>query len=63
MADVQIWVGQYIDPTIHIDKFISGGRPVNPSVAEAVFGTPTYRFHGPALGIGTNSGTSSDFSP
>ena len=38
---IQIWVGQYIDPTIHIDKFIGGGRPVNPAIAQAAFGAPT----------------------
>jgi len=62
-ADVQIWVGQYIDPTNadNLAKFISGGAPVNPVVAEAAFGAPTYRFPGPALGIGTNTGTGGDF--
>jgi hypothetical protein len=60
-ADVQIWVGQYIDPTTNIDKFISGARPVNPAIAEAAFGAPDFRFSGPALDIGTNSGTGGDF--
>jgi hypothetical protein len=46
-VDVQMWAVQYIDPTTDIDKFISGGRPVNPAVAEAAFGAPTYRLRRP----------------
>jgi len=61
MADVQIWIGQYIDPLTHIDKFISGGRPVNPAAAEAAFGAPTYRFDRPASDITNNTGSGGDF--
>lgn len=60
-ADVQIWVGQYIDPLTDIDKFINGGRPVNPAIAEAAFGIPTYRFNRPASDITNDTGTGGDF--
>jgi hypothetical protein len=56
-ADVQIYVGQFIDPTNadNLAKFISGGRPVNPAIAEAAFGIPTYRFNRPADDITNNT--------
>ncbi len=41
-AECQIWIGTYIDPQIHLSKFIdAGGHPVNPSVPQAAFGSPT----------------------
>ncbi|WP_029587538.1 hypothetical protein [Bradyrhizobium sp. URHD0069] len=62
MGDVQIWVGQCIDPTVHIAKFITaGGRPVAPSVAAAEFGTQTYLFSGSAEDFIVNQGTGGDF--
>jgi len=62
-ADVQIWVGQFIDPTNadNLAKFISGGSPVNPTVAEAAFGVPTYRFNRPASDVANNTGSGGDF--
>jgi|GEM_PF-6769129 len=71
VADVQIWVGQYIDPTTSIDKFISAGTAVNPSVAATAFGTPTFKFGGPASGIAnvgsggafTATGSITDYTP
>jgi hypothetical protein len=63
VADVQVWLGTYIDPSNadNLAKFISGGRPVNPAVAETAFGAPTYRLAGPASGITNNTGTGGDF--
>ncbi len=61
MADVQIWVGQYIDPTIHMDKFFADGKPVNPADAETAFGAPSYRAQGPSSGITANGGTGGNF--
>ncbi|WP_029581929.1 hypothetical protein [Bradyrhizobium sp. URHD0069] len=60
-ADIQIWVGQYIDPTTNIDKFISGGRPVNTAIAEEAFGVPTYRLNRPASDVANNTGSGGDF--
>jgi hypothetical protein len=61
MADIQIWVDRYIDPTIHIDKFYRDGAPVNPTEAADAFGAPTYRLQGPSSGITTNGGSGGDF--
>lgn len=68
MADVQIWVGQFIDPRDHIEKFFrrvgeTGGRPVNPAVAAAAFGTPTFLFKGSSSSTGfqLNRGTGGAF--
>lgn len=78
MAEVQIWLGTYIDCRVasNFAKFvtISGGRgfPTNPSSAAAAFGVPTYRFTGSFPGNKTNSGnggavvsdgTINDYSP
>jgi hypothetical protein len=57
-------VDQFIDPTNadNLAKFITTeGKPVNPTVAEAAFGAPTFRFRGPASGIATNIGTGGTF--
>lgn len=44
-AEYKIWFNQYIDPAVHIRKFISsGGKPVDPTAAITAFGTPTYHF-------------------
>lgn len=53
-ADVQVWFGTFIDPTISANyaKFvnITGGRgyPVNPTTAAAAFGQQTILFKGKA---------------
>lgn len=60
-ADVQMWVGQMIDPTTNISKFISGGKPVNPSVAATAFGTQTFLFSGDHTTFPTNQGTGGAF--
>ncbi len=64
-ADVQIWVGQYIDPTVNYSKFvtISGGHgtPVKPSVAAAAFGHQTFLFTGGKSGFPLNRGTGGAF--
>lgn len=52
MADVQIWVGTYIDPTnpVNFGKLVDvvdgHGVPINPDVAADYFGTQTYLFKG-----------------
>ena len=67
MADVQIWVGQYIDPTnpANFEKFINtvGGRkyPVSPYAAAIAFGPQTYLFTGAASSFITNRGTGGSF--
>lgn len=38
-ADVQVWFGQCIDPSTHIDKFFAAGKPVDPAVPAVAFGT------------------------
>ena len=71
-ANVQIWLGTYIDPA-YIDKFISEeGGPVDPSIAAATFGAPTFSFLGGQStfrmnagsgGSVTDVGTITDFTP
>jgi hypothetical protein len=67
MADVQIWVGQYIDPTdpTNFEKFINtvGGRKysVSPYAAAIAFGPQTYLFTGAASSFITNRGTGGSF--
>jgi hypothetical protein len=58
-ADVQIWFGQFIDPTnpANLAKFISGGIPVSSSVAATAFGTPDYLFKGNAAAFIANGGS------
>jgi hypothetical protein len=63
-GDVQIWVDQYIDASNadNLAKFRDAdGKPVNPSIAAAAFGAPTYLIRGPASAIETNGGTGGDF--
>jgi hypothetical protein len=68
MADVQIWVGQYIDPTdpANFEKFvsISGGRgfPASPYGAAIAFGPQTYLFTGNSSTFYDNQGTGGVFS-
>jgi len=63
MSDVQVWLGQYIDPTVpgNLDKFIADGRPVDPAVAEAAFGQPAILFSGDSSNFVTNQGTDGPF--
>lgn len=68
MADVQIWVGQYIDPTVHIEKFVKldpddPTKPllVDPHVAQNAFGQPTFFFDGPPSKFAINRGSGGDF--
>lgn len=62
MAEVQIWLGTFIDPTVaaNLEKFVqivnSVGKPQNPSLASAAFGTPTYSFRGNNSTFPTNRG-------
>lgn len=62
LADVQIWVGQTIDPSVpgNIEKFISSGKPVDPAIAAAAFGQQTYLFSGDYLHFPINQGSSAD---
>jgi len=54
---------QCIVPTPdNLAKFITpDGKPVNPTVAAAAFGTPTYLFKGNAAGFTNNQGTGGAF--
>lgn len=63
-GDPQFGLGRFFDPANadNLSKFIEAdGKPVNPAVAEAAFGAPTYRFSGPASGIAHNLGNGGDF--
>lgn len=64
LADLQFWVG--ISPTLNagnIAKFIDGGgKPVDPAVAVAAFGSPVLLFSGDATTFATNQGTGGTFS-
>jgi hypothetical protein len=61
-GDVQICVGQCVVPTPdNLAKFISGGKPVNPAIAAAAFGTPTFLFKGNAASFPINRGTGGAF--
>lgn len=66
-GDVQVWVGQYIDPQVasNFSKFVSVsggvGRPVNPATAAAAFGTQTYLFKGNSTQFYSNGGTGGAF--
>ncbi len=55
LADVQVWVGQQIDLSANIGKFISGGKPVNPAVAAAAFGQQTILLSGDDTHFPVNS--------
>jgi hypothetical protein len=62
-GDVQIWVGQCVVPTPdNLAKFrTADGKPVNPAVAAAAFGTPTFLFKGNASSFVNNQGTGGAF--
>jgi hypothetical protein len=73
-AEVKMWFGTYIDPAIHLSKFISGtGRPVDPTAAIFAFGIPDFHFRRKtasgiqfstnlgSAGIMTQVGTMSDY--
>lgn len=69
MADVQIWVGTFIDPTnsTNFSKFVDvnelgGGTPVNPDIAADYFGQQTYLFKGTRDDFLINQGTGGAFS-
>ena len=61
---VQTWFGQYIDPAVHLDKFVieagGVGRPANPQLAVEQFGEPHLYFDGGA-GRFKNRGTGDEF--
>lgn len=64
MADVQMWLGTYVDfsTTANRRLFIDGsGKPVNPSIAEASLGTPILRLSGPLGTWHTNKGSGGGF--
>lgn len=70
-ADVQIWLGTYIDGA-NISAFIADGNPVDTAVAALRFGEPTFLFRGDNVAFRVNSGadgavsavgTITDFTP
>ena len=63
MADFQLWLGQYIDwsDAGNLSKVISGGKPVNPTIAAAAFGAQTVLLSGDAAAFATNQGTGGAF--
>lgn len=67
MADVQVWVGKFIDPTngANFSQFvsISGGRgyPASPDEAARTFGQQTYLFSGGTPDFYTNGGNGGSF--
>lgn len=62
-ADVQVWFGKYIEPTVgNLAKFIdANGKPVSPAAARAEFGQQTLLFQGDAEGFPVNQGTGGEF--
>jgi hypothetical protein len=69
MADVQIWLGTYIDPTneLNFEQFVirtpgGGGYAQPPSVAAEAFGPQTYLFSGARDNFLINQGTGGAFS-
>jgi hypothetical protein len=77
LAETQIWLNAYIDPTLHIAKFVDivSGKPVNPSIPRTTFGAPDMLFRRKAsmgwryennqgtAGEFTKIGTIGDFAP
>jgi len=64
MANFLMWYGQAIDWSVEANRrFIidAGGKPVNPALAVAEFGTPTVMFVGDATAFQTNQGTGGTF--
>lgn len=68
MADVQIWVDKFIDPTVltNFEKLVDvvdgRGSPVNPDIAADYFGLQTYLFKGVREDFLVNNGTGGAFS-
>jgi len=72
-AEVQVWFGQYIDPSLGIANFVNGsGKPVAHAVAQAAYGPSDYLLSGNHTGFIVNTGTAgavtgagtiNDFSP
>jgi hypothetical protein len=68
MSDYQLWVGQFIDPTVsgNFSKFvkISGGKGtlVDPAIAAAAFGQQTILFKGNSTQFPVNRGIGGAFS-
>lgn len=68
IGQVQVWVGQFIDPTnsSNYEKFVElrdgGGYQVDASVAADAFGDPTYCFFGGNESFPINRGTGGAFS-
>ena len=64
VADVQMWFGTYVDFSIiaNVRNFLSAtGKPVNPTIAAAAYGSPTILFTGDATTFGTNQGSGGPF--
>lgn len=65
MADVQIWVGKFIDPIANYNAFVNivdgRGYPVPPATTAAMLGTQDYLFTGGPSTFYTNGGTGGDF--
>jgi hypothetical protein len=68
MADVQIWVDKFIDPTVltNFEKLVDvvdgRGSPVNPDMAADYFGPQTYLFKGQREDFLVNNGAGGAFS-
>ncbi len=62
-ADAQIWLNQMVDPSVpaNLAKFISGGKPVDPTIAATAFGEQLFLFSGDASTFATNQGTGGAF--
>jgi len=63
VADVQFWLGSYLDFTIQANRelFILAGRPVNPLIAAQTLGAQTILFQGNVSNFSTNQGTGGTF--
>jgi hypothetical protein len=62
---IDAWFGQYIDPAVHLNKFVSEingvGKPVSRAAAVDAFGDPDLSFSGGASSFFKNRGTAGDF--
>jgi len=57
-CDPQVWIGQYIDPALHIDKFRdpATGKPVDPAIPAATFGQQSILYSGDHTAFQINQG-------
>src|SRR4051812_21451076 len=63
LAGFMFWTGQYIEweDSDNLAKIVSNGKPVDPAVAVAAFGTPAVFLSGDASTFSTNKGTGGTF--